>query len=255
MEGKRVADQAPRESGQSAPRFLPAGDGAVVVEFGSGVDAAVNDRVMALDAAVAAAAIGGVIETVPTYRSLQVVYDPLAIRAKDLVPRLQILVSGADRTRRARREWSVPVCYGQEYGEDLDWMAKTHGISTEEVVHLHTGSVYRVYMIGFMPGFAYLGGLPEQLHTPRRQDPRTRVPAGSIAIGGEQTAVFSIAAPSGWHMLGRTPARGFDLRREAPFLIDAGDLVRFHRITTAEFDRLDALAEKGETVTEFTEAA
>jgi len=250
-----MADPVPGGNGPSGPRFLPAGDGALVVEFGTTVDEAVNDRVMALDGAVAKAAIPGVIETVPTYRSLQVVYDPLTIRAKDLVARLTALVSGTGAARAVRREWTIPVCYSRELGEDLDWLAETKGVTADELIRLHTGSVYRVYMIGFMPGFAYLGGLPKELHTPRRQDPRTRVPAGSIAIGGEQTAMFSIAAPSGWHMIGRTPARGFDQRRDKPFLIDTGDLICFRAISPDEFARLDALAERGEAVAEFTEAA
>ncbi len=236
------------------PRILPAGDGALVVEFGSTVDEAVNDTVMAFDSAVAAAGIDGVIETVPTYRSLQVVYDPQVVRAAQLIPRLRSLGGHAQTASGKRREWSIPVCYGGEFGEDLDWLAQTRGLTTDEVVRLHAGARYRVYMIGFMPGFAYLGGLPDELHTPRREDPRTRVPAGSVALGGIQSAIFSIAAPSGWHMLGRTPVRGFDLRRDPPFLIDSGDLVRFQPISEAEFARLDELAERGETVAESREA-
>ena len=147
-----------------------------------------------------------------------------------------------------------PVCYGGDFGEDLEWLARTRDLTTDEVVRLHAGALYRVYMIGFMPGFAYLGGLPEEIHTPRRENPRTHVPAGSVALGGIQSAIFSIAAPSGWHMLGRTPARGFDLRRQPPFLIDAGDLVRFKPISADAFARLDEMAERGETVAEFTEA-
>ena len=145
------------------------------------------------------------------------------------------------------------MCYGGDFGEDLEWLARTRDLTTDEVVRLHAGALYRVYMIGFMPGFAYLGGLPEELHTPRRENPRTHVPAGSVALGGIQSAIFSIAAPSGWHMLGRTPARGFDLRREPPFLIDAGDLVRFKPISADAFARLDEMAERGEAVAEFTE--
>ncbi len=250
-----MAENTVREAQtHNRPRILPAGDGALVVEFGSTVDEAVNDTVMAFDSAVMAAGIDGVIETVPTYRSLQVVYDPLTIRAAALIPRLRDLGSMARTGGGKRREWSIPVCYGGDFGEDLDWLARTRDLTTDEVVRLHTGALYRVYMIGFMPGFAYLGGLPEELHTPRREDPRTRVPAGSVALGGIQSAIFSIAAPSGWHMLGRTPARGFDLRRESPFLIDAGDLVRFQPISAEEFTRLDEMAERGETVAEFSEA-
>lgn len=231
-----------------AARILAAGDGALVVEFGDVIDPAVNDRVLALDARVADAEIRGVVETIPTYRSLQVVYDPLVVAARDLVPRLHKLAEKRGRAARKASQWTVPVCYGGDFGEDLAWVAETHGMTPDEVIALHSEGTYRVYMIGFTPGFAYLGGLPEALHTPRRENPRTRVPAGSIAIGGQQAAVFSVEAPSGWHMLGRTPVRTFDLRREPPFLIAPGDIVRFAAIDAAGFEALAARAEAGEAV-------
>jgi len=235
-------------------RFLPAGDGAVVVEFGSMVDGALNDRVMALDARIAAARIDGIIETVPTYRSLLVVHDPLVIRARRLVARLAELTADAGEATTAGRRWMIPVCYGGDHGEDLEWVARTHGMTPEDVIDLHARAVYRVYMIGFTPGFAYLGGLPEALHTPRRETPRTRVPAGSVAIGGQQAAVFSVAAPSGWHMLGRTPVRTFDLRRADPFLVGPGDRIRFSPISADRFDALAARAEAGDIVAHREEA-
>lgn len=239
----------------SPPRFLPAGDGAVVVEFGSTVDEALSDRVMALDARIAEAGIAGVVETVPTYRSLLVTYDPLQIRARQLIPRLADLAMDAREAAVVGRQWVIPVCYGGDHGEDLEWVAKVHGMTPDDVIALYAGAIYRVYMIGFTPGFAYLGGLPQILHTPRRETPRTLVPAGSVAIGGQQAAVFSVAAPSGWHMLGRTPVRTFDLRRDDPFLIAPGDRIRFSPVAAAEFDALAARAEAGDTVAWHEEAA
>lgn len=232
----------------SLPRFLPAGDGAVVVEFGSAVDETLSDRVMALDARIADAGIDGVVETVPTYRSLLVVYDPLKIRTRQLVPRLAEMAIKADTTATVGRQWVMPVCYGGDHGEDLEWVAQVHSMTPEDVITCYSEATYRVYMIGFTPGFAYLGGLPERLHTPRRETPRTLVPAGSVAIGGQQAAVFSVAAPSGWHMLGRTPVRTFDLRRDDPFLIAPGDRIRFSPVSAAEFDVLTERAEAGDTV-------
>jgi len=238
----------PSQKPADPPRFLPAGDGAVVVEFGSAVDEALSDRVMAMDARIAEAGIEGVVETVPTYRSLLVVYDPLAIRARQLIPRLAELAANAGEATAVGRRWVIPVCYGGDHGEDLEWVAKVHDMTPEEVIALHSEAIYRVYMIGFTPGFAYLGGLPEILHTPRRETPRTLVPAGSVAIGGQQAAVFSVAAPSGWHMLGRTPVRTFDLKRDDPFLIAPGDRIRFSPVAAAEFAALAARAEAGDIV-------
>jgi len=232
----------------SLPRFLPAGDGAVVIEFGNTVDEALSDRVMALDARIAQAAIEGVVETVPTYRSLLVVYDPLRIRYRQLIPRLADMAAKIDMAAIAGRRWVIPVCYGGDYGEDLEWVAQAHAMTPAEVIASHFEATYRVYMIGFTPGFAYLGGLPKVLHTPRRETPRTLIPAGSVAIGGQQAAVFSVAAPSGWHMLGRTPARTFDLRRDDPFLIAPGDRIRFSPISATEFEALAGRAEAGDIV-------
>ena len=236
------------------PRFLTAGDRALVVEFGSTVDEAVNERVMALDARIVAAGVEGVVETVPTYRSLQVVYDPAVVRAARLIPRLAELAAETGTAARSRRLWTIPVCYGGEHGEDLDWVAETHGMTAERVGEIHADALYRVYMSGFTPGFASRGGLPSDLHTPRRHNPRTLVPAGSVAIGGQQAAVFSGAAPSGWHMLGRTPVRTFDLRREDPFLVGPGDRIRFAPISADEFDSLSARAEAGDVVATCKEA-
>lgn len=247
--GKRAA------AAPTYPRFLPAGDGGLVVELGNSIDEAINTRVVALDRRVNEAAIDGVLETVPTYRSLLVLYDPLSIRARALCGRIAELIAHEDSAPVAPRRWSVPAAYGGEFGMDLDFVARTHGLSTEEVVRLHSGAEYRVYMIGFAPGFCYLGGLPPALATPRRTDPRPRTPAGSVSLGGIQAAIHSIEAPSGWHMLGRTPVRLFALGRQPPFLLQVGDLVRFAPIQPRELARLSALAGRGEIVAECTEGA
>lgn len=226
-------------------RFLPAGDAGLTVELGNVVAPELNAEVLRLDATIAAAAIDGIIAVVPTYRSLLVQYDPAVIDHDTLVARLSALDWHRATADIAGRRLIVPVAYGGEHGIDLDEIARRHDITTEEAIRLHSGGDYRVYMIGFAPGFAYLGGLPEKLHTPRRPDPRPRTPAGTVSIGGMQAAIASLAFPSGWHLLGRTPLRGFDPRRDDPFLFRAGDRIRFTRITHAEFDRLDALAEAG----------
>lgn len=236
----------------AAPRFLPAGDAALVVELGDAIDDRLNERVMALDRAIAGTGIPGVEETVPTYRSLLVLYEPDAIGWAELVRRLSALLDDlpAEAPAPAGRRWTLPVVYGGSFGEDLAFVAASHGLSEAEVVERHAGAEYRVHMIGFQPGFAYLGGLDPALRTPRRADPRPKVPAGTIAIGGAQTAVYSVEAPSGWHLLGRTPVRVFDLRRPEPFLLAPGDRVRFRPVPGDAWDGLVHRVEGGEAVAE-----
>lgn len=222
------------------PRIFAAGDAALTVELGDVVDPVVNRRVLEFDRRVRSAGLPGVLESVPTYRSLFVQYDPGATGFQDLAARLLPLVPEGDVPAEGRR-WVFPVCYGGEHGEDLEFVAGVHGLSAERVVELHLAAEYRVYMIGFAPGFAYMGGLPAALHTPRRASPRLRIPANSVAIGGIQAGITSIPVPSGWHLLGRTPARMFDLARgDEAFLLAAGDIVRLERIDAATFAALEA---------------
>ena len=240
------------------PRFLDAGDCGLVVEFGDGIDAAVNARVLRLDAALSAMS-DGIRETVPTYRSLLVLYDPRRLRRHALKDRITRLLqdSGNEDFAGPHRIWHIPVCYGGLHGEDLDAVAALHGLSSDEVVRLHAGAVYRVYMIGFMPGFTYLGGLPEAIHTSRRTTPRQKTPPRSVSIGGKQAAVSPpMAIPSAWQMLGQTPVHVYDPRRaDRPFLLASGDHVRFEPVKETEYERLCAFAESGETVAQLEEIA
>ncbi len=241
------------------PRFLDAGDCGLVVEFGTGIDEATNRRVLALDAALAADPIDGLRETVPTYRSLLILHDPRRLRRHALKDRVTaLLAAGLDAGSRATgRSWRIPVRYGGPCGEDLDVVAAHHGLTTDEVVRLHSGALYRVYMIGFMPGFSYLGGLPEAIHTSRRTSPRQKTPPRSVSIGGKQAAISPpMAIPSAWQMLGQTPVHVYDPRRaDRPFLLETGDLVRFEPIREAEYERLRKLADSGETVALLEETA
>ena len=231
-------------------RIKAAGDGGLVVEFADRIDPEVSARVLDLDRAVQAARMPGVLETLPTYRTLFVRFDPLTGDASALEERLGAMAAAARSDARPGRLWRVPVAYGGVHGEDLDHVAREKGLTTDEVVALHSRTIYHVYMLGFVPGYAYLGGLDPRLHISRRVNPRLRTPAGMVAIGGQQAAVQSIAAPSGWHMLGRTPARLFDMRRANPFLIAPGERVTFSPIDAARFETLDAMAEKGEAILE-----
>ena len=220
------------------PRLLLAGDTALTVELGDSVDPAVNARVIALDRALADAKLAGIVETVPTYRSLQIHYDPDMLPAETLMATMERLAVGLDDTLASGRRWTVPVSYGGAHGIDLEAVAERTGLTADGVVACHMAGDYRVYMIGFQPGFTYLGGLDPKLHLPRREVPRLKTPAGTISVGGIQAAVASIEAPSGWHLLGQTPVRAFDAVRTDPFLYRPGDRIRFERISAAEFDAL-----------------
>jgi KipI family sensor histidine kinase inhibitor len=230
------------------PRFLQAGDSAVTIELGNVVDIGVNEAVAVLEKTIEEAAIEGVLATIPTYRSLQVIYDPARIRSRELIPRLSDLLPKDRQDAMGGRRWEIPVCYGSDHGMDLEFVASAHNLSTDDVIGIHSGGEYRDYMIGFAPGFAYLGGLPDPLHTPRRNNPRTLTPARSVSLGGIQAAISTMPVPSGWHMLGQTPVRTYDLSRKEPFLLQTGDRIRFKPITHDEFERLDALAEKGDII-------
>lgn len=234
----------------ASPRILLSGDTALAVEFGRGIDPAVNRQVLALDRSVATEAIAGVLETVPTYRSLLVHYDPLLVDFAALSEKLLVLAQRPVPAETGIRRWRVPVVYGGDYGIDLDDVARAHNISTSDVIAKHTASDYRVAMIGFTPGFAYLSGLDPSIATPRRESPRTETPAGTISIGGMQACVQCLAAPSGWHLLGRTPVRTFHPHRDPVFLMEPGDGVNFYAIDASEFAALDRAAERGDIVAE-----
>ena len=232
-----------------SPRILASGDAALTVEFGSTIDPRLNARVLALDARVAAG-VSGVVETVPTYRSLLVHYDPLATDFARLSEAILALCGDLPDTPAEARIWRIPVVYGGDFGIDLEDVAARHGIAPADVIAKHSAPTYRVYMIGFLPGFSYLGGLDPAIATPRRESPRTDTPAGTISIGGVQALVASIAAPSGWHLLGRTPVRTFMPGREPTFLLGPGDRVRFEAIPPSRWDALDRAAASGDPVAE-----
>lgn len=232
------------------PRILPSGDAALTVEFGSAIDTEINRRVLSLDRAVGREVISGVLETVPTYRSLLVHYDPVAIGFSALSDTLQKLAQLPVEAASGARRWRIPVVYGGDFGVDLDSVARAHQITTDEVIARHTKNEYLVAMIGFTPGFAYLSGLDPSIATPRRETPRTETPSGTISIGGEQACVQCLAAPSGWHLLGRTPVRTFQPKREPVFLLEPGDRLNFYAIAAKKFEGLDRAAERGEAVAE-----
>jgi 5-oxoprolinase (ATP-hydrolysing) subunit B len=236
------------------PRLLPSGDSAITVEFSRAIDDAANRRVLALDRALTAEPIAGVTEAVPTYRSLLVHYDPLQIGFDDLGKKLLALAQRATPETAAVRRWRIPVVYGGEHGIDLEDVAKTLNTTPDDIVARHTAGHYRVAMIGFTPGWSYLSGLADFLHLPRRQNPRLLTPAGTISIGGVQTGVQCLAGPSGWHLLGRTAVRTYQLHRDPIFLLEPGDHVTFSAVDAKTFAEQDRAAEAGEIVAELMNA-
>ena len=238
------------------PRLLPSGDSAVTVEFSRSIDDAANQRVLALDRSLKDASIEGVTEAVPTYRSLLVHYDPVKIDFDTLGARLVALAElpiPKEAAATARR-WRVPVNYGGENGIDLEDVAKHFNTTPDAIVAKHAGGQYRVAMIGFSPGWSYLSGLDKSLHMSRRQSPRVMTPAGTISIGGVQTGIQCLAAPSGWHLLGRTPVRTYQLHRDPIFLLEPGDHVTFVPIDAKTFAEQDKAAEHGEIIAELVAA-
>jgi inhibitor of KinA len=221
-------------------RFLIAGDSAVVVEFGDRVERALSERVLRLSANVRAANIRGVLETVPTYRSLMVLHDPLTIETRRLIAELEALVHASATEAKMARLWHIPACYGEAHAPDLGDVAARTGLTEADIVQRHSSIVFHVYMLGFVPGFPYMGDLPAALVLPRRTDPRVKVPAGSVAIAAGQTAIYPVESPGGWHLIGATPVRLFDVRSPRPALLAPGDKVQFTRVTSAEFEEIRA---------------
>ena len=226
-------------------RFLSAGDRALVVEFGDRVDRALSERVLRLEAAIRAKPPVGIVETVPTFRSLTVCYDPLLTSGARLKNLIGALVDDNTERRSAARLWQIPVCYDGEFAPDLAEVAHLIGLTPAEVVALHSATRFHVYMLGFLPGFPYMGDLPPKLALPRRADPRLRVPAGSISIATSLTAIYPYESPGGWHLIGATPIRMFDPERPEPALFAPGDAVSFQPIDGADFASIRRAVDNG----------
>ena len=220
------------------------GDRALVIEFGDRIDPALSSHIAALAQRMRASPPRGVLDIVPTYATLALHYDPAQVEDGNspydaLTGQVEAWLGAEPPESTVQgRSIEIPVCYGGEFGEDLQALAERHGLEPEDVVRLHSEARYDVHMLGFVPGFAYLGGLDARLATPRRDSPRPRVPAGSVAIGGAQTGIFPLETPGGWHLIGRTPLRLFTPGAEPPCLLNAGDTVQFAPISATLFARL-----------------
>lgn len=219
--------------------FRIAGDCGLLVEYGDAIHPDVNHKVRSMGIVLEKEMPKGVLEIIPTYRSILIFYDPFIITPGGLK---QILIEREKRLPEIKipppKLVEIPVCYGGAFGPDMDFVASAHRISEADVIRFHSEVDYLIYMVGFTPGFPFLGGLPEILHTPRLETPRTLVPAGSVGIANAQTGIYPVASPGGWRIIGRTPVRLFDPNRKNPILYQAGDFIRFRAITEKEYQQL-----------------
>jgi inhibitor of KinA len=230
-------------------RFLNTGDTSICVEFGNEISTEINAKIRAFNILIGESKIPGIVETVPTYRSIMVHYDPGVITHREIEKRLRALIGRMDTVVIPPSSvLEIPVLYGGEMGPDLPFVAEHAGITPEEVIRLHTEPEYLIYMLGFTPGFTYLGGLNPKIETPRLKTPRVKIPAGSVGIAGKQTGVYPIDSPGGWQLIGRTPVRMYDPNREKPILPEAGQYIRFRSIDRAEYDRIAAEEAEGSYV-------
>ncbi len=214
------------------------GDRAVLVELGDDISPHINQKVRELYIGTKGHRIKGIKDLVPSYRSLMVVYDPLIISLNSLESQMNAIWNALDNARLPDpRTVEIPVVYGDKYGPDLEWIADYHKMTPQDVIRLHTQPTYQVYMIGFMPGYPYMGEVPDELVTPRRKTPRTHVPGGSVGIAQKQTGIYPVASPGGWQIIGRTPVRLFDPQGKPPSFLEMGDRVKFFVITEQELLR------------------
>lgn len=220
-------------------RFRTAGDRGLLVEYGDVIDPDVNNKVRSMAIVMEDNPPQGVTEIIPTYRSLLIIYDPAITHPAKLQNMLETLEARLGEIKiPPPRTVEIPVCYGGEFGPDIDTVAGKNNLTVAEVIKLHCEPQYLIYMVGFTPGFPFLGGLSEKLHTPRLETPRTLVPEGSVGIANNQTGIYPIASPGGWQLIGRTPVKLFAPGRRNPFLYQAGDRIKFKAISAEKYARL-----------------
>lgn len=217
-------------------KYVPSGDNCLLMEFGNSITPEINGKIRSMIGKLEDLDSDYIREVLPTYRSISVFYDPQKIKFSKLVENLKEIEEDLGETDSGEfRVIELPTVYGGEYGPDIEYVASHNGISVDEVIKLHTSVDYLVYMLGFTPGFSYLGGLDERIHTPRLENPRVKIPAGSTGIAGSQTGIYPIDSPGGWQLIGRTPVKLYNPLDEPPVLLRAGDYVRFVQISEKEY--------------------
>lgn len=227
-------------------KIYTAGDSSVLIEFGKEISPEINGQITALVHLLKEQHIEGVVDMIPAFCSLLINYDPRVISYGKIKRRLEKLLKLEVRQEGgSRKVIRIPVCYGGQYGPDLENIAGHAGMSPQEVIDIHCSRDYLIYMLGFLPGFSYLGGLDERIHTPRLANPRIRIPAGSVGIGGSQTGIYPLDSPGGWQLLGMTPVKTYDPARQTPILFEAGDYIRFVPVDEETFRSIKEQVEAG----------
>lgn len=227
-------------------RVTAEGDSSLLVEFEQKISPEVNRRIAAVVKLIRQQQIEGIVDMIPTYCSLLISYNPLVISYREIHERISSIARMDTKVESVRKRiFEIPVLYGGEGGPDLPAIASHAGLSEEEVIAIHSGRDYLIYMLGFLPGFTYLGGLDERIHTPRLPNPRVRIPAGSVGIGGSQTGIYPVDSPGGWQLMGITPVRTYDPGREKPILVEAGDYIRFRPVSAPEYEEIRRAVSKG----------
>ena len=230
----------------SEVRYLVSGDSSVCVEFGNEISPDINRKIRAFKIAVEKSGIPGIVETVPTYRSLLVHYKPEVIGFQAITEKFKSLMGTLDNIEiPPPTVIEIPVLYGGEMGPDIENVASHNGKTVEEVIKIHTSQEYLIYMIGFIAGFPYLGGMSKEIATPRLKAPRVKIDGGSVGIAGEQTGIYPLDSPGGWQLIGRTPLKLYDAEREKPVLLEAGQYIKFRSISQKEFDETAKAVEDG----------
>lgn len=228
-------------------KILTAGDASLLVEFGKEINPDINRKIAATVQLMREQHIEGVVDVIPSFCALLINYDPRVIGYEEIKSRIKDLLRIEIKAGEERKKvFEIPVCYGGEFGPDIATIAEHAGLSEQEVIELHSSRDYLIYMLGFLPGFCYLGGLDERIFTPRLASPRLKIDAGSVGIGGSQTGIYPLDSPGGWQLMGKTPVKTYDPDREVPILFEAGNYIRFVPVSEEEFYRIKELVDKNE---------
>ena len=228
--------------------YKPAGDSGILIQFGDRIDEDINRKVSSLCRTLEEHRIKGVMDMIPSYTSLLVVYDGSVTSYRKVLKKIQRLESGLteDGGVKKRIVHHIPVCYDEAFAPDLKDVAAYAGLSQEEVIRLHCEREYLIYMLGFLPGFVYLGGLDQRIACPRLQSPRVKIPVGAVGIGGEQTGIYPLESPGGWRLIGSTPLKVYDAERKPPILYQMGEYIKFDPVGRQEYEDITKLVKTGE---------